>query len=106
MINGSRKSFHAHRQVRIPTVAFMGPSRGNTMRQNVVHALAPSTAAASSSSLGRDCRYPTYTKMLKPRPYTTYRKISPPWLSRCSVEVCFTTGSMMIENGTKRADTK
>ena len=52
MTSGSRKSFHAHRQVRMPTVAFIGDSSGKMIFQNTVQVLAPSTIAASSSSRG------------------------------------------------------
>ena len=46
------KSFHAQTQVRMPTVAFIGASSGKMTVQNTPHVDAPSTRAASSSSMG------------------------------------------------------
>ena len=48
------KSFHAHTQVRMPTVAFIGVSSGKMICRNTRHVDAPSTRAASSSSIGID----------------------------------------------------
>ena len=45
-------------------------------------------------------------KMLNDRPYTTYSRTSPTWLSSPSSAVCFATGSMRIGNGTNRAEMK
>ena len=50
--SGMMKSFHAHTQVRMPTVAFIGIEQREDHRQNTRHVEAPSTRAASSSSIG------------------------------------------------------
>ena len=42
MTSGSRKSFQAHRQVRMPTVAFIGASSGKITFQKMPHVDAPS----------------------------------------------------------------
>ena len=68
MTKGSRKSFHAHRQVRIPTVAFIGDSSGKMTDQKIFQREAPSIAAASSSSSGIDLMKEVYMRMLKARP--------------------------------------
>ena len=68
MTSGSRKSFQAHRQVRMPTVAFMGDSSGKMIRQKICQREAPSIAAASSSSSGIALMKEVYMRMLKARP--------------------------------------
>lgn len=68
MTSGSRKSFQAHRQVRMPTVAFIGASSGKITRQKVPQVEAPSIAAASSSSRGIELMYAVKMKMLKASP--------------------------------------
>ena len=52
--SGRMKSFHAHTQVRMPTVAFIGTSSGKITFQNTRQVDAPSMRAASSSSIGID----------------------------------------------------
>src|SRR5882724_5894725 len=44
----------------------IGDNSGKVTRQNRVHALAPSTMAASRSSLGIDCKPAIYTSTEKP----------------------------------------
>src|SRR6266545_2073189 len=52
MISGSRKSFQIHTPRKISTLAVAGRSSGKTIRQNTWVRVAPSIAAASSSSTG------------------------------------------------------
>ena len=100
------KSFHDHTHVRIPTVASIGESSGKTTLRYTIHVLAPSSSAASSSSMGIDRMNATKNRVFDDRPNTVYSRMRPAWLSIPSSAVCLTTGSMMMGNGTKIADTR
>ena len=60
MTSGVMTSFQVPSAVRMATVACIAFIIGNTTLQYVVHVLAPSMSAASSSAIGIFFKYPLY----------------------------------------------
>src|SRR6266545_2058504 len=65
MSDGHRKSFHEVTKVKIATVATVGRTRGSMICHQIRHSRAPSTRAASISSLGTPRKAWRIRKMLK-----------------------------------------
>ena len=63
-INGHRKSFQAPTNAKMPTTVIVPLTCGTQMWKNRCHRLAPSTMAASSSSIGMDLKALVMSRML------------------------------------------
>ena len=100
------KSFQAHTQVRMPTVALIGVSSGKMTCQNVVHTLAPSISGGLLELLRDRLQVAGVDEDVERQPVDDVEQDEPDLLSRPSSAVCFATGSMMTGNGTNSAEMK
>ena len=66
-VAAKRYSFHANTQLRTAVIAMPGAARGTITFRNTVAMLAPSTYAASSSSVGMPSMIPFRSQMAKGR---------------------------------------
>ena len=63
VINGHRKSFHAPTKAKMPTTVIVPLTCGTQILKNRCHRFAPSTMAASSSSIGMDLKALVISRM-------------------------------------------
>ncbi|MPN55884.1 hypothetical protein SDC9_203568 [bioreactor metagenome] len=84
------KLFQEKTKERMAEVTMPGPEMGRMIFRKLLKRVLPSTAADSSSSLGRDSKNGTMIQMMKGRATTMWARMRPKWVSTMPMKVKMT----------------